>query len=33
MDPDTWILQRILRYKWMLSYVSRDMDFLEDPEI
>ena len=24
--PDIWILQRILRYKWMLSHVSRDMD-------
>ena len=33
MDPETWILQRILRCKWMLSHVSGDMDLLEDPEI
>ena len=26
MNPETWILQRILRYIWMLIYGSGDMD-------
>ena len=32
-DPETWILQRILRYIWMLIYGSGDMDLAEEPEI
>ena len=32
-DPETWILQRILRYMWMLRHESGDMDLAEDPEI
>ena len=32
-DPETWILQRILRYIWKLRYESGDMDLAEDPEI
>ena len=32
-DPETWILQRILRYIWMLRHESGDMDLAEDPEI
>ena len=31
MDPETWILQRILRYIWMLRHGSGDMDLAEDP--
>ena len=33
MNPKTWILQRTLRYIWMLIYGSGDMDVAEDPEI
>ena len=32
-ESETWILQRILRYMWMLRYGSGDMDLAEDPEI
>ena len=32
-DPETWILQRFLRYMWMLRHESGDMDLAEDPEI
>ena len=32
-DPETWILQSILRYIWMLRHESGDMDLAEDPEI
>ena len=30
MNPETWILQRILRYKWMLRHESGDMDLAEN---
>ena len=33
LESDTWILQRIPRYIWMLIYGSGDMDLAEDPEI
>ena len=33
MNPETWILQRIVRYMWMLIYGSGDMDLAEVPEI
>ena len=33
MEPETWILQKILRYKWMLRHGSGDMDLAEDPAI
>ena len=32
-ESETWILQRILRYRWMLIYGSGDMDLAEVPEI
>ena len=32
-DPETWILQRFLRYMWMLRHESEDMDLAEDPEV
>ena len=32
-DPETWILQRSLRYIWMPIYGSGDMDLAEVPEI
>ena len=32
-DPETWILQRFLRYIWMLRHEPEDMDLAEDPEI
>ena len=32
-ESETWILQIILRYIWMLRYGSGDMDLAEDPEI
>ena len=32
-DPETWILQRFLRYIWMLRHESEDMDLAEDPEV
>ena len=32
-ESETWILQRILRYIWMLIYGSGDMDLAEVPEI
>ena len=31
-ESETWILQRILRYLWMLIYGSGDMDLAEVPE-
>ena len=33
MIPATWILQRLLRYIWMLIYGCGDMDLAEEPEI
>ena len=33
MSPETWILQRILRYLWLLRHESEDMDLAEEPEI
>ena len=33
MHPETWILQRILKYKWMVRHIAGDMDLVEDPEI
>ena len=35
-DPEileTWILQRILRFKWMVGHIAGDVDLVEDPEI
>ena len=32
-DPETWILQRFLRYMWMLRHESEDMDLAEDSEV
>ena len=32
MNPAAWILQRTLRYTWMLRHESRDMDLAKHPE-